>query len=232
MRELSPSLPESKTQARAERRRATGQSAPPNEDQFLAIVPKNAVEEVRIALSRFKGTDLVDIRVFAAFSRTPDNERRPTKKGVSLKLQYLQARRDLAEADLMPRVSRSCRCRSRPRLSIILPPSALAYFDAFPRRANDAPTGGNQASANFSRSVHEPTARSKRLLSSRADHRERFASGASCTTSAERLVVAGWCRRSRWLCGSTEIEPPWHGILLATAAPRLSPRTSSVAVWL
>jgi hypothetical protein len=91
MQDLSPQQSESKTQGRAERRRATGQSAPPSEDQFLAIVPKNAIEEVRIALSRFKGTDLVDVRVFAAFSNVPDNERRPTKKGVSLKLQYLPA---------------------------------------------------------------------------------------------------------------------------------------------
>lgn len=42
---------------------------------------KNAMEEIRVSLSEFKGHKLIDIRSF--FGRKED-ERNPTKKGISI----------------------------------------------------------------------------------------------------------------------------------------------------
>ncbi len=55
----------------------------------IATVPKNGVEEVRVALSSYQGHALVDLRVYAEFG--DDDERRPTKKGVALKVERLPA---------------------------------------------------------------------------------------------------------------------------------------------
>ena len=49
----------------------------------IATVPKNAAEEVRVALTEFNGHALVDVRVYADFGG-PAGEKRPTRKGVSL----------------------------------------------------------------------------------------------------------------------------------------------------
>lgn len=59
----------------------------------IATVRKNAAEEVRISLSEFHGTPLVDLRVFADFKG--EGERQATRKGVSLKVERLP---DLIEA--------------------------------------------------------------------------------------------------------------------------------------
>ena len=47
----------------------------------VAIIGKNQREEVRIMLDTFKGAQLVDMRVFSAF--TSNNIMMPTKKGLS-----------------------------------------------------------------------------------------------------------------------------------------------------
>lgn len=56
----------------------------------IAIVEKNSREDVRIAIDEFRGTQIVDVRVFASFNGDAE-ERSPTKKGVSLKVERLPA---------------------------------------------------------------------------------------------------------------------------------------------
>jgi len=56
----------------------------------IAIVEKNSREDVRIAIDEFRGTQIVDVRVFANFNGDAE-ERSPTKKGVSLKVERLPA---------------------------------------------------------------------------------------------------------------------------------------------
>ncbi|GJE29127.1 transcriptional coactivator p15/PC4 family protein [Methylobacterium organophilum] len=58
------------------------------EPQVVAVIAKNAVEEVRVALTEFNGHELVDVRIYASFDDS-DAERRPTKKGISLKREKL-----------------------------------------------------------------------------------------------------------------------------------------------
>ena len=58
------------------------------ETLIVARIEKNRLEEVVIALETFRGVDLIDIRVHADFSGA-DPERRPTKKGVALKVEKL-----------------------------------------------------------------------------------------------------------------------------------------------
>ena len=53
----------------------------------IAVIGKNRREEVRIVLDTFKGTQLIDMRVFAAF--TSGNIMMPTKKGLSLRVEML-----------------------------------------------------------------------------------------------------------------------------------------------
>lgn len=53
-------------------------------DGGCLIVPKNAQDEVRITLTDYKGYAIVDIRVFSDFAG--DGVRRPTKKGVALRV--------------------------------------------------------------------------------------------------------------------------------------------------
>jgi hypothetical protein len=74
---------------------------------LIATVPKNQREEVRVALDTFKGVDLRDVRVYANFDNdNDDGERRPTKKGVSVKVDKIRALIDaleLAEAEAQRR---------------------------------------------------------------------------------------------------------------------------------
>ena len=58
-----------------------------DEERTIATVQRNALEEVRVRLSRFKGNDLVDVRIFAE----PDDseDRRPTKRGIALNVVLL-----------------------------------------------------------------------------------------------------------------------------------------------
>lgn len=62
--------------------------------QIVARFPKNALEDVVVALDHFRGVDLVDLRVHAKFADSmPD--KMPTKKGISLKRELIG---DLIEA--------------------------------------------------------------------------------------------------------------------------------------
>ena len=58
------------------------------EDQTIAVIEKNAVEEVRVALSEFCGHELVNVRIWANYD-SADSEKRPTKKGVALRIEKL-----------------------------------------------------------------------------------------------------------------------------------------------
>ena len=51
---------------------------------LIATLAKNASEQVRVALDEYRGTKVVDIRVFADF--TAAKVPMPTKKGVSLRV--------------------------------------------------------------------------------------------------------------------------------------------------
>ncbi|WP_426039466.1 PC4/YdbC family ssDNA-binding protein [Brevundimonas sp. DC300-4] len=53
----------------------------------VATIGKNASEEVRVVLDTFKGHNLVDMRVFAAFSAAA--VKMPTKKGLSCRVEML-----------------------------------------------------------------------------------------------------------------------------------------------
>jgi hypothetical protein len=55
----------------------------------VAAVEKNASEQVRVILDEFKGTRLVDMRVFATFSAASVSM--PTKKGLSLRVALIPA---------------------------------------------------------------------------------------------------------------------------------------------
>ena len=59
----------------------------------VAVIGKNQREEVRVVLDTFKGAQLIDMRVFAAF--TASNIMMPTKKGLSLRVETLS---DLIDA--------------------------------------------------------------------------------------------------------------------------------------
>jgi hypothetical protein len=56
--------------------------------EFIAIIPKNKREDVRISLSKFNDVDLLNIRVFVEYS---DGERGPSKKGISIRVAQLPA---------------------------------------------------------------------------------------------------------------------------------------------
>lgn len=53
----------------------------------VATIGKNASEEVRMVLDTFKGHNLVDLQVFAAFSAAA--VKMPTKKGLSCRVEML-----------------------------------------------------------------------------------------------------------------------------------------------
>ena len=50
----------------------------------IATIEKNKTEELRIALTEYKGHDCVDVRIFAEPYADEGQGRVPTKKGVSL----------------------------------------------------------------------------------------------------------------------------------------------------
>ena len=57
-------------------------------DKPIFTFRKNATEEVRVGLDSFKGRDLVSIRIWANYN-SADSEKRPTRKGVSMKVEKL-----------------------------------------------------------------------------------------------------------------------------------------------
>ena len=54
-----------------------------NSDQHVATIIKNSTEELRIALSEYRGHHLINCRIWANYD-SPLEEKRPTKKGVTL----------------------------------------------------------------------------------------------------------------------------------------------------
>ncbi len=50
-------------------------------EELVSSFEKNALEEVRVCLTEFKGHQLIDLRVYYI---SADGEPRPTKKGLSL----------------------------------------------------------------------------------------------------------------------------------------------------
>ena len=69
-------------------------------EQVVAVIPKNATQEIRISFRIYKDNPLVDIRTFMKFKGNEDFT--PTKKGVTLKVEQfpylLEAVNKLAEA--------------------------------------------------------------------------------------------------------------------------------------
>ena len=61
---------------------------PHDDRRTIATFPKSSVEEVRVSLSKFKGFDLVDARVWAE-PDDGDGDRRPTRKGLCLRVERL-----------------------------------------------------------------------------------------------------------------------------------------------
>lgn len=72
-----------------------------DQDTLIGTIRKNSAEEVRVAVTEFKGGHYVDVRVFAAYGDDADEERRATKKGVTLNLTKLP---ELIDALEMARV--------------------------------------------------------------------------------------------------------------------------------
>ena len=56
----------------------------------IAIIEKNAREDVRVSIERFGGADLIDVRAWVWGSAEPA-DRRPTRKGVCLNVAKLPA---------------------------------------------------------------------------------------------------------------------------------------------
>ena len=54
-----------------------------NSDQLVATIIKNSTEELRIALSEYRGCHLINCRIWANYD-SPLEEKRPTKKGFAL----------------------------------------------------------------------------------------------------------------------------------------------------
>ncbi|MBI3988858.1 MAG: transcriptional coactivator p15/PC4 family protein [candidate division NC10 bacterium] len=54
---------------------------------LVAVLPKNALEEIHVTRTVFKGKRYVDIRVF--YKPSDGSEPRPTKKGVCLAVEDL-----------------------------------------------------------------------------------------------------------------------------------------------
>lgn len=56
-------------------------------ERVVATFAKNASEEVRVALTEFKGNALVDVRVYVSYKTT--GQIGPTKKGITLRVELL-----------------------------------------------------------------------------------------------------------------------------------------------
>jgi hypothetical protein len=72
----------------------------------IGTISKNTLEEIRVSLDEFRGVALLDVRIFADFTGADHDNKRPTKKGISLKIaklpELLQALRE-AEAEAIRR---------------------------------------------------------------------------------------------------------------------------------
>ena len=70
-------------------------------NKILFQAKKNAIEEVRITKSMFKGSERIDIRLYAL---DRDGEHKPTKKGISLPINDFRAFRDAVAAIELPSI--------------------------------------------------------------------------------------------------------------------------------
>ena len=57
-------------------------------EKTVAVIEKNQIEEIRVALSKYQGHDLVGVRIWANYD-SANSEKRPTKKGVNLRVDKL-----------------------------------------------------------------------------------------------------------------------------------------------
>ena len=57
-------------------------------EKVIETIEKNTREEIRIALTKYKGFDLVDLRVFF-HTGVLDDDPKPTKKGITFKTEVL-----------------------------------------------------------------------------------------------------------------------------------------------
>lgn len=82
--------------------------------ELLASFQKNAMEEVRLSLTEYKGHQLVDLRVY--FQPLSSGEAYPTKKGLTISVDVFPELKDaivkvyesLEERDLLPEVEEAC----------------------------------------------------------------------------------------------------------------------------
>ena len=58
------------------------------QETVIATVKKNALEELRVVLSEYRGHDLVNVRIWASYD-SADADKRPTKKGFALRIGLL-----------------------------------------------------------------------------------------------------------------------------------------------
>lgn len=56
-------------------------------DRIITTMEKNSQEEIRFSLQVYRGTDLIDIRVYY---KRGDGKRIPTKKGISISLELFE----------------------------------------------------------------------------------------------------------------------------------------------
>jgi hypothetical protein len=66
-----------------------------DEDHVIARFQKSGFEEVRATIGEFKGKTRANIRVYADFDG--EDEYRPTKKGISLKLEDVGKMKELVD---------------------------------------------------------------------------------------------------------------------------------------
>lgn len=66
------------------------------EQQFLHSFPKNETEEVRFSIRRYKDRAYLDLRVW--FQPSEGGEYRPTKKGLTLGVEFLPELRRALES--------------------------------------------------------------------------------------------------------------------------------------
>ena len=90
MEEATMDAQRPRSPADAPRRPPARPTRPQQDDdgrRTIATFPKSSAEEVRVSLSKFKGFDLVDARVWA--DPDDDGDRRPTRKGLCLRVERL-----------------------------------------------------------------------------------------------------------------------------------------------
>ena len=56
-------------------------------NKLIATIPKNALDEIRVEISEYRGHDFVSIRTWT--EKSDSKERVPTKKGITLKPEQL-----------------------------------------------------------------------------------------------------------------------------------------------